>query len=100
MKGKPPVLLTKRHEDILRAVYFYRFMGALDVAFQIATPGALARVRKALAQLCGGEDYRERQYLYRFCLPGEGERERVYTLGAKGRDFLASELGLPVSWYF
>jgi Replication-relaxation len=24
----------------------------------------------------------------------------VYTLGAKGRDFLANELGLPVDWYF
>jgi hypothetical protein len=29
-----------------------------------------------------------------------GNAERIFTLGSKGRDFLAKELGLPVQWYF
>jgi len=36
----------------------------------------------------------------RFRLEGEGNAERVYTLGSGGRDFLTGELGLPVCWYF
>jgi hypothetical protein len=84
----------------LLTVYFYRYMGALDVCCRLFSPGALARVRKTLSVLAGGEDYVTRQYLYRFRLEGEGNAERVYTLGSRGRDFLAAELGLPVSWYF
>jgi hypothetical protein len=29
-----------------------------------------------------------------------GGSEKIYTLGSRGRDFLAGELGLPVEWYF
>ena len=31
-KQKPPLMLTKSHEEILKLVHFYRFVGALDVA--------------------------------------------------------------------
>ena len=100
MKGKALTLLTPKAVDILRAVHFYRFMGALDVACLLSSPGALTRVRKTLLALSGGADFVEREYLYRFRLQGEGNAERVYTLGSRGRDFLVNELGLPVSWYF
>jgi hypothetical protein len=98
--GQKPLLLTRRMEEILRAVYFYRYMSALDVAYRVYTPGALTRVRKRLTELSGGEDFVPRQYLYRFQLPGVGNAERVYTLGSRGRDYLAKELGMPVRWYF
>src|SRR4051794_24104139 len=100
MKGTSPVVLSPRAVDILKAAYFYRYMGALDVCYRLFTPGTLARVRKTLSTLSGGEDFVPRQYLYRLRLEGEGNAERVYTLGSRGRDFLATELGLPVSWYF
>jgi hypothetical protein len=100
MKNKLRLLLDQKAERILRAVYFYRFMGALDVCSLLYSPGALARVRKTLLALSGGADFVPREYLYRFQLPGEGNPERVYTLGSRGRDFLANEVGLPVDWYF
>jgi hypothetical protein len=92
--------LSPKAVAILKAVYFYRYMGALDVCYRLFTPGALARVRKTLSDLSGGKDFVPRQYLYRLRLEGEGNAERVYTLGSRGRDFLATELGLPVAWYF
>ena len=100
MKARAPVLLNPKAGEILRAMHFYRYMGALDVAYRLFSLGALARVRKILRTLAGGGDFRSREYLYRFQLPGEGNPERVYTLGSRGRDYLASELGLPVSWYY
>ena len=100
MKGSSPVILSPKAVDILKTIYFYRYMGALDVCYRLFSPGALARVRKTLALLAGGDDFISRQYLYRFRLEGEGNAERIYTLGSRGRDFLAAEVGLPVSWYF
>jgi hypothetical protein len=104
MKSKPRLVLDQKAERILRAVYFYRFMGALDVCALLCallySPGGLARVRKTLLALSGGGDFVSREYLYRFQLPGEGNPERVYTLGSRGRDFLVNEVGLPVDWYF
>jgi hypothetical protein len=100
MKGKPSLVLDQKAERILRAAYFYRFMGALDVCQLLFTRGALTRVRNTLSRLSGGGDFVPREYLYRFQLPGEGNPERVYTLGSRGRDFLAREVGLPVDWYF
>jgi len=99
-KRKPLVVLDQKAERILRAMYFYRFMGALDVCQLLFTRGALTRVRNTLSTLSGGGDFVPREYLYRFQLPGEGNPERVYTLGSRGRDFLANEVGLPVDWYF
>jgi len=84
----------------LRAVGFYRFLSAVDVACLLSSPGALTRIRTTLLRLCGGGDFVEGQYLYRFRLDGEGNAERVYTLGSRGRDFLVSRLELAVSWYF
>jgi hypothetical protein len=99
-KGKPRLVLDQKAERIFRAIYFYRYMGALDVAYRLYSPGALARVRKTLLALSGDGDFVAREYLYRFQLPGEGNPERVYTLGSRGRDYLANEVGLPVTWYF
>jgi Replication-relaxation len=96
-----PLLLTPRMEEILKVIYFYRFMTAVDVAYRVFRPGSLTHAREILTALSGGADYIERQYLYRFQLGGEkGNPERVYTLGSRGRDYLARDLGLPVAWYF
>ena len=100
--GKKPLVLTSRVEQVLEAVYFYRFMSALDVAYRLFSPGSVTYVREVLSELAGGRDYEPRQYLYRFPLPGTltGNSPRVYTLGSRGRDFLANEVGKPVDWYF
>src|SRR4051812_41309700 len=93
--------LTRRGEETIKAVHFYRYMTALDVAHRLYTPSVLTRVRKRLRDLAGGGDFIERQYLYRFrLLTDRGNPERVYTLGSKGRKFLVEQLGMSVGWYF
>jgi hypothetical protein len=101
-KRKIPVVLNRRAEEIIREIYFYRYMTALDIANLLFSPSSLTYVRSILSDLAGGGDYINNQYLYRFPLPTgkTGNREKVYTLGSKGRDFLAHELGIPVNWYF
>lgn len=96
--GKKPFVLTKRGEDVLKEVHFYRYMTALDVAYLLFSPSAIVRVRQLLYSLCGGGDFVRNQYLYRFRLPdiSAGNPERVYVLGAKGREFVNRELGLEV----
>jgi len=92
------LVLTKPHEKILRAIHFYRYMGAKDVAHLLYSPSSMTYVRGLLSSLAGGTDFKTAQYLYRFQLPSTstGGAEKIYTLGSKGRDFLVNELGLPV----
>ena len=100
--AKKPFTLTTRMEDILRTMHFYRFMTAQDVAYRLYSPKSLTHVREILSSLAGGEDFKDNSYLYRFKLANtsSGNTERVYTLGSKGRDYLANIVGLPVEWYF
>lgn len=95
------LILTNRDEDILRAIYKYHYVTSQDITRLLFSKGSLTHVREILSALSGGEDHQERNYLYRFQLPNSssGNREKVYTLGATGRDLLAS-LGLSVDWYF
>src|SRR5688572_17106865 len=97
-----PLLLTPRHEQILQAVYEYRYVTAQDIATLLFSKGSLTYVRQQMSALAGGKDQAVRQYLYRFPFPtgAAGNRERIFTLGARGRDFLANVLELPVDWYF
>jgi Replication-relaxation len=97
----PPLMLTPREEDIVRAVATYRFVTARDVTHVFFSPGSLTYARHVLARLCGGREYVERQYLFRFPMasPRRGSPEQVYTLGALGREWLES-LGQPVDWYY
>jgi hypothetical protein len=96
-----PIIITPRIEEVLRAVHFYRYMTALDITYLMFSPGAITHVRDILRLLCGGNDYAENQYLYRFPIPHltAGKTEKVFTLGSRGRDFLTKE-GLTVNWYF
>lgn len=97
-----PFILTPRFEQILRTVHFYRYMTALDVAYRLFSPGSLTYVREILKALCGGGDYVDNQYLFRFPLHqfSSGKAERVFTLGSRGRSFLVNDVGLAVDWYF
>ena len=92
-----PQPLTPTDEEILRILSTYRYMTALDVAYSLFSPHSLSHVRRILAMLSGGKDYQERQFLYRFPLPSAkaGNRERIYTLGAAGREVVES-LGVPL----
>jgi hypothetical protein len=91
-----PLIITKPLEAILKAIHFYRYMAAQDVCRLLYSPRSLSHVREILSNLAAAN------YLYRFELPhtSRGNTEKIYTLGSKGRDFLANVLGLPVSWYF
>ena len=100
--AKKPFTLTARMEETLRTIHFYRFMTAQDVAYRLFSPKSLTHVRETLSSLAEGEDFKDNNYLYRFKLANtsSGNTERVYTLGSKGRDYLANIVGLPVEWYF
>jgi hypothetical protein len=97
-----PFPLTGRMEEILRAVYFYRYITALDMAHLFFSPKSLNYVRGILCDLAGGADFQNNQYLCRFQLPGtsSGRREKIYALGSRGRDFLDSVAEMPVGGYF
>lgn len=101
-KGTKPFVFGKREEEILKAVYLYRYMTSVDVCFLLYSPASLAHVRRLLLRLAGGGDYVENWYLYRFALQEAmaGNRIRVYTLGSKGRDYFKTELEYEVAWYF
>src|SRR5205807_2506128 len=95
-------VLSARDEGILRTVYKYRYVTALDVTRLLFSDGSHKHTQELLSLLCGGDDLLTNTYLCRFALPSatRGNPERIYTLGVKGRDFLAREIGLPVNWYF
>ena len=93
--------VTPTEEEILRTMSTYRYMTALDVAHCLFSAKSLTHVRSILSRLSGGKDYQERQCLYRFPLPSAkaGNRERIFTLGASGREVVEG-LGIPVEWYY
>lgn len=96
----PPLILTGKDEDIVRAAYTYRFLTSQEITALLFAKGSQTYVRERCTRLAGGRDYVDRHYLYRFPLPtAQGNRERIYTLGSLGRELLES-LGLRVDWHF
>ena len=97
-----PLMLSARDETILRTIYKYRYMTALDITKLLFSDGSHIYNRDNLTTLAGGEDLKDNSYLCRFSLASTkiGNRERIFTLGVKGRNFLARDVGLPVNWYF
>ena len=96
-----PFTLTPKDEEILKAVYQYRYMTSLDVAHLLFRPTYMPYVRSRLSRLAGGKDLEENTYLCRFHLPSTvGNRERIFTLGTLGRKFLENEKGRVVDWHF
>lgn len=93
--------LTPTEEEMLKVMSTYRYMTAIDVAHCLFSPKSLTHVRSILKRLAGGDDGKERQCLYRFPLPSgkAGNPERIFTLGAAGREVVQS-LGIPVDWYY
>jgi hypothetical protein len=94
-------MLNERDQEILKAVHFYRYMTMQDVTYYFYSPKSESWVRGILSRLCGGKDEADNQYLYRFGLPRakKGNFERVYVLGARGREFLNNNTPLFVNWY-
>lgn len=90
------MLLNSTDEKIISMMYTFRFAGALDAAHYLFSPNSLTYARSRLSSLAAAK------YLYRFRLPSAktGGTELIYTLGSRGRDLVAEELGLPVDWYF
>ena len=94
------MILTPRHEDILKAVWYYRYITARDLNNLLFAKTSITHMREILANLSGGEDLQANNFLCRFTLPSVGgTREKVYVLGAKGRRVL-NQMGLPATWYF
>jgi Replication-relaxation len=93
--------VTPTEEEILKTISSYRYMTALDVAYSLFSPKSLTYVRSILTRLAGGDDFQERQCLYRFPWPTgkAGNPERIFTLGSAGRE-VVQNLGIPVTWYY
>jgi hypothetical protein len=94
-------MITAREEQILKAIWYYRYVTARDIAYQQFEITSLNHVREILARLAGNIDLDENNYLCRFTLPSISKKpqEKVFVLGAKGRRVL-SEMGMPIGWYF
>src|SRR6266702_6111689 len=88
-----PLILSERDMAIVRAIAQNRFMRPEDVVCSLPKPLSLSQMRRILSALAGGEDYTDRQILYRFPIPTrtKGTKPRVYAVGAKGWEFLAQE---------
>ena len=94
-------MLTARDEEVLKAVWYYRYMTARDLCALLFAKTSITHMREILARLSGGEDLQTHNYLCRFTLPAINKKpqEKVYVLGAKGRRVL-QEQGIRVSNYF
>jgi hypothetical protein len=94
-------MLTDRDERILQTVRHFRYMTALDVCHALFSPNSISHVRELLSKLSCGKDGEGNGYLYRFTMPKAraGNLERIYTLGAKGREILKNQ-GYQVNWYY
>lgn len=98
-----PFALKERHEQILKAIYHYRFVTVTDITkLFFSYPSSYKYAGKILSALAGGNDYVDRQYLYRFPKPDTrpGNSEKIYTLGALGRSYLREIMNIKTSWYF
>lgn len=96
-----PLTLSPRDEEVLASVYRYRFVTSLDIAHLLFRPSYLPYVRSRLTRLSGGNDLEVNTYLCRFRLhTTRGNPERIFSLGSKGRQFLQSQMGKQVDWYF
>jgi hypothetical protein len=94
------MIVTPRDEEILKAVWYYRYITARDLNNLFFAKTSITHMREILANLSGGADLQTNTYLCRFPLPAlNGTREKVYVLGAKGRRVL-TQMGLPATWYF
>ena len=94
------MILSARDEEILKAVWYYRYITARDLTNLLFAKTSITHMREILATLSGGDDLQTHQYLCRFTLPSlNGTREKVYVLGSRGRRFLTDK-GLSATWYF
>jgi hypothetical protein len=102
MNTVKPFVLTRRIEEILQTILFYRYMTLADLTRLPYLPSSESYMRKILSALSGGRDFQTNQYLYRFQMPHTrvGNTEKIYTLGSRGRDYLMRVCGLSVDWYF
>src|SRR6266487_3388407 len=100
-KKPAEVGISKRAEEMLRAIHQLRYVTAWDMTRLFYTATSHNHVREILSELSGKEDYKERHYLYRFPLPNTriGNTEKIYTLGSRGRTYLQTQ-GMRVDWHF
>ncbi len=103
LPNKQPLIIKKRHAQILTAVRALRFVTITDIQKLLFTyPTASKQAGKILSSLAGGDDYLPRHYLFRFPLPDTkpGNPTRIYTLGSLGLAFIKRELGMAINWSF
>jgi hypothetical protein len=82
-RNKPAeVGISKRAEEMVRAIHQLRYVTAWDMTRLFYTPTSHNHVREILSLLSGKKVYEERRYLYRFPLPNTriGNTEKIYTL--------------------
>ena len=94
-------ILTARDEEILKAVHYYRYITAQDIAHQQFSKTSLNYVRERLTELSGNTDLDQNNYLCRFNLPTATmkRQEKVFVLAAKGKRLLQG-MGIPATQYF
>jgi len=91
-----PVWLSDVDIRIIRTIATHHYMTAKDITYSVYEPTSLTYVRSRAARLAGCADHIPNQYLYRFSRPhtDPGRSEKVFTVGTKGRDLLASLQGV------
>jgi hypothetical protein len=88
-----PFILNSKEERILQVGHELEIFTEKEIRYRLFAKGSRTHVGAILRKLCGGRDYDDQQFLYRFPLPtaAKGPKERVYCLGAGAREVLAIE---------
>jgi hypothetical protein len=91
-----PLWLSDVDVKLIRTIATYKYMSALDLAYFHYAPASHTYVRSRLSKLAGRKDHCSNQYLYRFSRPQTepGRSEKIFALGRKGRELIASLQGV------
>jgi hypothetical protein len=91
-KAPPAALvLSATDERLIQAVHDLHMATALDLTYYLGfSVKSLPYIRERLARLPGGKGLERNTYLIDFNRPriGLGPAEKIWALGARGRDFL------------
>ena len=91
--GEKAKMLRARDEEILRAVWYYRYVTARDIAHQQLSKSSLNYTRELMANLSGNADFRPNNYLCRFDLPATSQKrpEQVFVHWGQGEAIFAGD---------
>jgi hypothetical protein len=94
-----PFILNNKEERILDLLRLVGSATAEDIHYVLFRDRSTAYIRSLLARLCGGHDFAESEFLYRYPVPStaKGTKQRAYSLGTRARELRTGEVVYRIS---